>query len=73
MKIGNMDTMTFAARIAHAKDLAAKAQRSKDVKAMWREVATRSVILRNDTAQTGDALGFILHRAMLNGSADNLR
>jgi hypothetical protein len=72
MKIGNMDSMTFAARIAHAKDLAAKAQRSKDVKAMWREVNTRSVIL-DRKAQTGDALGFILHRAMLNGTADNLR
>ena len=72
MKIGNMDSMTFAARIAHAKDLAAKAQRSKDVKAMWREVSNRSVIL-DRKAQTGDALGFILHRAMLNGTADNLR
>jgi len=72
MKIGNMDSMTFAARIAHAKDLAAKAQRSKDVKAMWREVNTRSVIL-DRKAQTGDALGVILHRAMLNGTADNLR
>ena len=72
MKIGNMDSMTFAARIAHAKDLAAKAERSKDVKAMWREVNSRSVTLDRN-AKTGDALGFILHRAMLNGSADNLR
>jgi hypothetical protein len=71
MKIGNMDSMTFAARIAHAKAIAAKAQRSKDIKAMWREVNNRSVIL-DRTAQTGDALGFILHRAMLNGTADNL-
>ena len=71
MKIGNMDSMTFAARIAHAKDLAAKAQRRKDVVTMWREVNTRSVIL-DRKAQTGDALGFILHRAMLNGTADNL-
>ena len=72
MKIGSMDSMTFAARIAHAKAIAAKAQRSKDIKMMWREVNNRSVIL-DRTAQTGDALGFILHRAMLNGSADNLR
>ena len=72
MKIGNIDSMTFAARIAHAKDLAAKAERSKDVKAMWREVNSRSVTLDRN-AKTVDALGFILHRAMLNGSADNLR
>ena len=71
MKIGNMDSMTFAARIAHAKAIAAKAQRSKDIKTMWREVNNRSVIL-DRKAQTGDALGFILHRAMLNGTADNL-
>jgi hypothetical protein len=38
---------------------------------MWREVNARSVIL-DRTAQTGDALGVILHRAMLNGAADNL-
>ena len=71
MKIGNMDSMTFAARIAHAKAIAAKAQRSKDIKMMWREVNNRSVIL-DRKAQTGDSLGFILHRAMLNGTADNL-
>jgi hypothetical protein len=72
MKIGNMDNATFAARLAHAKELAAKAQRKADVKAMWREVNNRSVILDRN-AQTGDSLGFILHRAMLNGTADNLR
>ena len=71
MKIGNMDSMTFAARVDHAKAIAAKAQRSKDIKTMWREVNNRSVIL-DRKAQTGDALGFILHRAMLNGTADNL-
>ena len=72
MKIGNMDNATFAARIAHAKELAAKDQRRKDVRKMWREVNQRSVVL-NGEAQTGDSLGFLLHRAMLNGTADNIR
>lgn len=68
MKVGNMDSKAFADRLAHAKALAAKEQRTKEVREMWRTIHGMTVEF-NSREKQGTPLGVLIAEAMQHGEA----
>lgn len=71
MKIGTLDQATLAARIARANAIVAAEDKRRKRIALFREVNKVRVTVTHGKPVTGDGLGFLLHRAMLNGEASN--